>query len=125
MSTRLEKIEEKLRELETAVPNIEGSAVISLDGLVMASRFRSDVSEERVAAMSSALLSIAERINEELGRGDFQRALVTGSDGFIVLNPAGPDALIACICSKEAKLGMVFYELDKLSKELAQVISGP
>ena len=125
MSTRLEKIEEKLRELETAVPNIEGSAVISLDGLVMASRFRSDVSEERVAAMSSALLSIAERINEELGRGEFKRALVTGSEGLIVLNPAGPDALIACICSKEAKLGMVFYELDKLSKELAQIISGP
>ncbi|HIE23106.1 MAG TPA: hypothetical protein EYP68_02630 [Candidatus Korarchaeota archaeon] len=125
MSTRLEKIEEKLRELETAVPNIEGSAVISLDGLVMASRFRSDVSEERVAAMSSALLSIAERINEELGRGDFQRALVTGRNGFIVLTPAGPDALIACICSKEAKLGMIFYELDKLSREITQIISGP
>jgi len=121
----LEKIEEKLRELKAAVPNVEESAVISLDGLVMASRFRSDVSGERVAAMSSALLSIAERINEELGRGKFQRALVTGSDGFIVLNPAGSDALIACICSKEAKLGMVFYELDRLSKELEEIISGP
>lgn len=125
MASRAERIGERLRSLEMAVPAIEGTAVISSDGLVMASRFRTDISEDRVAAMSSALLSIAQRINDELGRGEFKRALVTGSEGFIVLTAAGLDALLACICNREAKLGMVFYELERARRDLESAISGP
>ena len=60
---------DRLRELQASSPDTEASAVVSVDGLSIASALPQGVEEDRVSAMSAAMLSLGERIATELGRG--------------------------------------------------------
>ncbi len=57
------------------MPEIEAAAVVSLDGLSIASALPQDMSEDRVSAMSAAILSLAESISKEMGAAFWNRFL--------------------------------------------------
>jgi len=59
--TRAEQMVARLQDMQAAVPDIEASAVVSVDGLVIASALPADTEEDRVSAMSAAMLSLGER----------------------------------------------------------------
>ena len=64
--SRSDQMVERLRNMQAAAPDIEASAVVSVDGLIMASALQQGVEEDRVSAMSAAMLSLGERISGEL-----------------------------------------------------------
>src|SRR3972149_7032518 len=66
----------RLRDLQASSPDVEASAVVSVDGLTMASALPADVEEDRVSAMSAAMLSLGERIAGELGRGKLEQVYI-------------------------------------------------
>mgnify|MGYP000297660985 CR=1 FL=1 len=76
-----EKLEAKLRGLGRNVPEIEASAVVSVDGLMIASVMPENVDADRIAAMAAAMLSLAERMGKELDRGGFEMASSRGTRG--------------------------------------------
>ncbi|MCK5159079.1 MAG: roadblock/LC7 domain-containing protein, partial [Candidatus Heimdallarchaeota archaeon] len=47
-----------LKELESSVPEIEAAAVVSVEGLPIASALPRDIEETRLAAMTAAMLSL-------------------------------------------------------------------
>ena len=53
----------RMIQLQAEAPDINAAAVVSLDGLIMASSLPESVSEDRVSAMSAAMLSLGEQIN--------------------------------------------------------------
>ena len=55
--SRTELMVDRLRDLRASSPDVEASAVVSVDGLTMASALPEDVEEDRVSAMSAAMLS--------------------------------------------------------------------
>ncbi len=120
MPTLSSNINSLLEQFVKRTLGMEAVALVTMDGLIMASSLPSGAGEERVAAMSSALLSIASRITEELERGEFKRALVAGSEGFIVLVPSSSGFLLTAVCSKDARLGMVLFEINKLATFLSR-----
>lgn len=120
--TRAEKIVAFLKELHTNTPDVEAAALISVDGLIMASVLPAGVQEDHVAAMSAAMLSLGERSSQELGRGDLERVLVKGAQGYIVLASAGREAVVTVLTSERAKLGMVFLDLSRAAKKISEVL---
>ena len=60
--SRTDQMIERLRDLQASSPAVEAAAVVSVDGLSMASSMPANVEEDRVAAMSAAMLSLGERI---------------------------------------------------------------
>lgn len=60
---------DRLREFQTGAPDIDASVVASVDGLIIASALPASAKEDRVAAMSAAMLPLGERIAGELSRG--------------------------------------------------------
>src|SRR3972149_4662151 len=110
MSTRSrsELMVDRLREMQAAAPEIEASAVVSVDGLIMASALPADTEEDRVSAMSAAMLSLGERIAQELGRGVLEQVYIKGDKGFIVLISVGQEAVLTALARQEGKLGLVF-----------------
>ncbi len=58
--SRTEQMVDRLRDLQGGTPDIEGSAIVSVDGLIMASSLPAGVEEDRVSAMSAAMLSLGE-----------------------------------------------------------------
>jgi len=111
-----------LNDFERNVPHVEATAVVSTDGLVIASRLPDQVEEDRIGAMGAAILSISARSGNELARGEMERVLIEGESGYILIRSVGEDAILVALVEKEVRLGMLFYEakncIDKLSEIL-------
>jgi predicted regulator of Ras-like GTPase activity (Roadblock/LC7/MglB family) len=120
--SRSEKMVESLRAMQTAAPDIEASAVVSVDGLIMASALPVEVEEDRVSAMSAAMLSLGERIAGELGRGNLDQVYIKGDDGFIVLTAVGEEAVLTALARQKAKLGLIFLEMRRAAEELIKLV---
>ncbi|MGD8719804.1 MAG: roadblock/LC7 domain-containing protein [Candidatus Zixiibacteriota bacterium] len=120
--SRAEALKRALKDLEAATPDIEGSVVVSADGLVMASALPSDVDEDRVAAMAAALLALGDRSSTELDRGELNEVFVKGEKGYIVLMGAGREAVLGALCREDAKLGIIFLDLRRSAKEIEALI---
>ena len=94
--SRADQIVDRLRNMQAAAPDIEASAVVSVDGLIMASALQQGVEEDRVSAMSAAMLSLGERISNELGRGGLEQVYIKGDAGSIVLTSIGAGSSVNC-----------------------------
>lgn len=120
--SRADKMVARLRDMQIASPDIIASAVVSVDGLTMASALPGDVEEDRVAAMSAAMLSLGERISGELGRGSLDEVYIRGEDGFVLLTAVGDEAVLTALARDEAKLGMIFLEMRRAAEDLENLV---
>lgn len=120
--SRTEIMVERLRSMQAASPDIEASAVVSVDGLIMASALPAEVEEDRVSAMSAAMLSLGERISMELGRGNLEQVYIRGTNGFVILSAVGQEAVLTALAREQAKLGLIFLEMRRAAEDLARVV---
>lgn len=120
--TRTQLMVERLRELQASSPDIEASAVVSLDGLTIASALPQGVEEDRVSAMSAAMLSLGERIAGELGRGSLEQVYIKGENGYVVLMSIGEDAVLTALAREQAKLGLIFLDMRRAAEALTKLI---
>ena len=120
--SRTQLMVERLRELQASSPDIEASAVVSLDGLTIASALPQGVEEDRVSAMSAAMLSLGERIAGELGRGSLDQVYIKGQNGYVVLMSIGEDAVLTALAREQAKLGLIFLDTRRAAEALTKLI---
>jgi predicted regulator of Ras-like GTPase activity (Roadblock/LC7/MglB family) len=111
-----------LRELQHASPDIEASAVVSVDGLSIASALPQDVEEDRVSAMSAAMLSLGDRISSELGRGALNQVYVKGDEGYVILMSIGEEAVLTALANNRAKLGLILLDMRRTAEGLEDLI---
>ena len=107
-----------LGDLLRALPELDAAAIVTIDGLPMASALPPGMHEDRVAAMSAALLSLGERAAEGLGRGALSQVYIEGEHGTVYLLAAGEDAVLVAVASRGAKAGLVLYELRHTAAQL-------
>ena len=119
---RSEQMVSRLQAMRAAAPDIEASAVVSVDGLVIASALPAEAEEDRVSAMSAAMLSLGERIASELGRGVVEQVYIKGDQGYVILSAVGEEAVLTVLANKEAKLGLIFLEMRRAAEDLAKLI---
>lgn len=122
METRAQIMEKTLRSLVSNTPDLEGAAVVSVDGLIVASILPAGSEEERVSAMAAALLSLGERTSNELARGLLDQIYVKGNNGYVVLMSAGEENVLEAIAGPAAKLGMVLLEMRRAVQELMNLV---
>jgi predicted regulator of Ras-like GTPase activity (Roadblock/LC7/MglB family) len=120
--SRTEQMVGRLRDMQAASPDIIASAVVSVDGLIMASALPGDVEEDRVSAMSAAMLSLGERIATELGRGDLEQVYIRGDSGFVILSAVGAEAVLTALARQDAKLGLIFLEMRRAASDLELLV---
>ncbi|MBM4425108.1 MAG: hypothetical protein FJ030_17300 [Chloroflexi bacterium] len=112
----------RLREMQISTPDIEASAVVSVDGLTMASALPPGVEEDRVSAMSAAMLSLGERIASELGRKTLEQVYIHGDKGHVFVFAVGEEAVLTVLCREQAKLGMVLLDMRRAAQDLAKLV---
>ena len=112
----------RLRELQANTPDVEASALVSVDGLTIAAALPTNVEEDRVSAMSAAMLSLGERIAGELGRGYLDEVYIHGDGGYVLLTAIGANAVLTVLARKQAKLGLVFLEMRRAAAELEPLL---
>ncbi len=121
--SRTEQMIQRLRDLQASSQGaIEAAAIVSVDGLSMASSMPADVEEDRVAAMSAAMLSLGERIATELGRGSLNQVYIKGEKGYVILMAVGMEAVLTVLAREEAKLGLIFLDMGRAVTDLEKLV---
>ena len=119
---RTEQCQQMLTDLNGSTADIEASALISVDGLMIASAMPQGMDEDRVGAMSAALLSLGERTARELARGGLERVLVQGEGGYVIMTAAGEEAVLTVLAKPNAKLGLIFLDIKRAAQALSQIV---
>lgn len=120
--TRSARLDAALAGLLAQAPEVEAAAVVSFDGLAMASALPAGMNEDRVAAMSAALLSLGERAAEGLGRGELSQVYIEGANGTVFLVSADNEAVLVAVAAKGAKVGMMLFEARRAASAVAEVL---
>jgi predicted regulator of Ras-like GTPase activity (Roadblock/LC7/MglB family) len=120
--TRNSNLVERLKVLQATSSDIDATAIVSIDGLSIASALPQGVEEERVSAMSAAMLSLGERIASELSRGPIEQIYVKGQKGYVILMAVGTDAVLTVLASSRAKLGLIFLDMHRTAENLVKMI---
>jgi hypothetical protein len=122
VKSRTEQLVTRLRDLQASSGDVEAAAIVSVDGLSIASLLPSGTEEDRVSAMSAAMQSLGERISTELGRGVLQQLYVKGESGYVILTSVGDEAVLTVLARKDAKLGLIFLDIGRAKQDLEQLL---
>jgi predicted regulator of Ras-like GTPase activity (Roadblock/LC7/MglB family) len=123
--TKADQLAAALDDFLAFSPEVEAAAVVSADGLPMASALPPHVEEDRLAAMGAALLTLGERAAAGLGKGNLAQVFVEAEQGYVVLMAAGPHAVLVTVTSHSAKVGLVLFEMRKSARRVAEVMDAP
>ena len=118
-SARLDRV---LSDLLGQAPELQAASVVSFDGLPMASALPVGMDEDRVAAMSAALLSLGERAADNFGRGDLNQVYVEGERGTVFLVSADDEAVLVAMGAQGAKVGLLMYEVRRAAIAVAAAL---
>lgn len=121
--SRMDELNRALTNLQASSSDVEACAIVSEDGLIIASLLPQGVEEERIAAMSAVMLSMGERISLELKRGELEQLYVKGKEGYFLGIHAGEHAVLIALARKDAKLGLIFFDLSRAAEATRKILS--
>ncbi len=116
-------LQDELQNFVSAASDVQGAALVSPDGLALASVLPGGMDEERTAAMSASMLSLGERIGRELARGSIDRIVVEGEKGYGVLVGCGSDAVLLVLAGAGVKQGLLFLEVKRVVAKIAPLMA--
>ena len=120
--TKAERLAAALGDFIRTSPDVLAAAVVSFDGLPIASALPPEMEEDRVAAMSAALLSLAEQAAEGLGRGQLNQLYIEGEQGSVYLMSAQDQAILAAVTATTAKVGFVLFEMRRAAEAIGAAL---
>lgn len=120
--SKSERLDDVLHGFLSASPDVEAAAVVSFDGLTMASALPDGMDDDRVGAMSAALLSLGEQAARGLGRGQLEQLFVEADDGFVFLMSAKDQAVLVAVTGAGAKLGFILYEMRRAAADVGSLL---
>ncbi len=122
MEPTTDSLNEILKKLLDAIPEIKSAAIVSAEGLPIASALPQGVDETRVSAMTAALLSLAERAVIEIDKGEFDQLYIKGTSGYLLVLQAGPNAVLTVSTTKDVRLGLIFLDCKRTCDKIAKLI---
>ncbi|MEK6551734.1 MAG: roadblock/LC7 domain-containing protein [Pseudomonadota bacterium] len=111
-----------LANLHGDVKDIEGSLVISRDGLTMAAHGLSfDI--DSAGAVCTELYGQGGALANELQRGQVHEVLLRTEHGYVLVVPAGEELYLALLARADANLGLLFLEIHRTAEAVAATLT--
>lgn len=121
--TNIEHFSVLLNDLHDDSLEIRASALISEDGIMVASHLKKEGNEDRMAAMSAAMLSVSDRMAENLLGGSTNRVMIQNDLGYVIVSSVSDDMLLTVVTCSDAKLGMIFHDINNFAKKLQSSVA--
>lgn len=118
----VKKLTGLLETMEDAIHGVEASSVVSVDGFMIASELPHTVQEDRVAAMSAAMLSLGRTAVRELACGELSEVYMKGENGYIVVMASGENAVLTAIAGNGAELSLVHPNMKRTAAKVAELV---
>lgn len=119
--TKTEKLRVELKKLEKA-GDIEGSALVARNGLLIASNMPRDIDERRFAAMSATMMGAIETAAATVAKGALMRITAETEHAIIVTMGAGKNAILVITAASSANLGMVMVEMETAIENIRSIM---
>ncbi|GAB3562815.1 roadblock/LC7 domain-containing protein [Amycolatopsis endophytica] len=108
------------------VAPVDRAVLLSADGLLMGrSRDLSDEDGEHLSAVASAFQSLSRGTARHFDGGGVRQTLIEMDNVFLFVMAAGRGACLATLAEREADLGLVAYEMNRLVKRVGTTLSAP
>ena len=118
-----EQIADVLAGLLEGSADIEGVAVVGMDGLVYSANIpQKALDVNMVGASSAAILGLSKRSVEQLKRGKFNQTLIQGDAGNIIVTKLNANTLFVGLTPKNINLGMAFAESRAMIEQLVGIV---
>jgi predicted regulator of Ras-like GTPase activity (Roadblock/LC7/MglB family) len=111
-----------LNALNGSSPDIEASAVVSTDGIMIASLMAESLDEERIGAISAAIISLSGKAAFETSIGKLEQVIVKCSLGSMIITHAGNDAAVTVLTKSNANLGPLFRKVKYSADNIAKIL---
>ncbi len=115
-------LEELLKKLINSVPGVKAAAIISVEGLPVISALPETMTDDKIAATTSMLLSLAERALYEMEVGDLEQLIIKGSILNLLVLAAGRKNVLTILTEKTVNLGYVLIESERICEKIAQLL---
>ncbi|MFX0144872.1 MAG: roadblock/LC7 domain-containing protein [Candidatus Hodarchaeota archaeon] len=118
----LDKLDNILDKLIVSLPEVNAATVVSTEGELIASALPKDVDDMTISVMLAALLSLAESAITLIKSGEFEQLFIQGRDGYLLVLPAGPNAVLSVSTTRDVRLGLIYLDCMKVSEQIAKLI---
>jgi len=115
-----DSLDDFLRKLLGANPEVISAAIVSAEGLPIASALPQGVDETRIAAMTATLFSLSEKAIIEMRKGDFDQLYIKGSEGYLLVMQAGQNAVLILSTTRDVRLGLTLLEFRRFFEKSAR-----
>ncbi len=112
----------KFFKLLVAIPEVMAVAIASKEGLPIASALPPGVDETRIAAITTAMHSLANESVNEMTQGDFDHLYIKGSDGYLLVMQAGPNTILTVSTTNDARLGLILLDCKRTCEKIAKLV---
>lgn len=117
------QLDEIIRSFVTNTSHVQGAAIVTHEGLPIASTLPEGLEETRAAAMAAAVMTIGDRIGDELQRGAMRHITLLGAQGYSILTLCGSEAFFLVLASPEVKQGVLMLEIRRVVEAATQILS--
>ncbi len=113
-----------LRGLQGASDSVRSCALVSYDGLIVASVLAEGVDADRFGAMCASLLALSTRAAKEVERGVLRQIILDGEHGPVLLTRAGASGVLAVAADPTKNLGKLILDTRTTASALASLQLG-
>ncbi|TFF87839.1 MAG: hypothetical protein EU548_09700 [Promethearchaeota archaeon] len=113
-----EQLQLLLQILSENIDGMRSAAIVSTEGLIVESILEEGISEIKLAAMTATILSVAERVLQELKSGVLDVCILQGDEGNFIVMEAGVDLILAVCLNLDARMDTCFIEMRKISEQI-------
>ncbi len=123
-ASKTDHLNDILDELATSLSgDVNGSAVVSMDGIVFAARFASNVNADRVGAIAATTLGVSRRVSKDLSLGNSVETIIQCEGGYFIVLPVNERCLLVVSLRKSGNLGMTRLEATDTASKVSQIMS--
>jgi predicted regulator of Ras-like GTPase activity (Roadblock/LC7/MglB family) len=110
----LDELMRALESLESST-DLEGTAIVSKQGLRVASSETADVVADIYSASPATLISLGEKISQGIEQGELKEIVIRGTKGYTIIMVGDQDInyMLFTNCKKGYKLGYYFHKIRK------------
>ncbi len=111
-----------LVSLRESTPEIIMSALISLDGILLASEPEEMENRNLFSLMVASLLSLGQGVSEGMSLGKVDQVLIRGKEGYIIAVSIQGKGILCCLAEKQVKLGGILIHMKHTGDQLAEYV---
>jgi predicted regulator of Ras-like GTPase activity (Roadblock/LC7/MglB family) len=124
LSTEAQQFNWLVSQFASNTPEVIDAIAVSADGLLIATSQKLDrANADRLAAITSAVISLAYGAGRVYELGDPNKVIIDLQQGYVLVSSISAGACLGVLATRQANLGNLAYEMAVFANRAGEIIS--